>query len=1059
MAFLGDLVVGLKADVKNFDKAEKRLDRFTKRVQKSTSSLQRHSESMMRIGMYTSMFITLPILGAGAATLAFQKRFGATMNRMENLLGNSGEQVDRWKGKIMDLAPETGQGPFAIARSLEIVQQEGIKAENSMALVEQAAKAASVTGVRSMSRMTQAIANVKQALDVSAESAASFVTKMVGEEGMQRTFRISTMIGEISSNANSLGVSLSELGGVLGTVSDQGRMSWRIASDLNSVFSDLLGSTDDYMGTVKNLRSVLRDEGLKSFLESIERLEGTVAFEEIFSKSSMKILRNLTNNMDQVTKSMKRFGKNGRTMQELLQGASDTVQLQFKKAIATLESTFVELGNTLKHPTIMLLKDLNSALQDAIGWFKSLTESEIEFYLSLLKVAAAIGPVLASLGILGSIISQIGRLLVTVRKGFAYFSVIFKSSFLGPISMGITLLTTIIVHFEDFIGMLRRLLGIQKDNAEQFKKSSKLAREYGEAMDAAGGVAKQATKDLREQRASIDVLETSLRNVSEAIKETEQEQKSSIPRTKRHKTLTRELARLEERRKNIISKINAKFGDYLDNEIKAGQAYEEIASQLDKVNKRLKERIKIKATEKAREELMKRMVNLQMKIQENEDDIRQAKLKNNKAAGQQYGIMKRINSINKTIMKDLRGQYMNLGKMLDEMSDKINDVKDGKDDKDGKDGILGVGGAAEDTMGPLEILRQKLEMIRIKNESMGISFDHVKAKMNAYKQAIDGYSEKLAKQEDVTDAQRKQLDKLVSKYSSLKIESEGLKNTIGSVNEALYDSTRRVIGVGEKMNLNIEKRKQAIKKEILALSQRTALTKQESERLEDLINKYERLQDTQYGIKGKGFGTDFTVENLKSVQNALINTADKMPVMSDAASKASRIVSDAFKGMQNSISDALKNSENIFEAFGKFFKDFIQGLIIKLISAAVGTLLLATALQTLGLAPKAGPGPGVSTGFIGSLKKATEMMNTTGLFNMFGAQFASGGTVPYTGNYLVGEEGPEIVKMPGGAEVIPNNQIDENKFGTKHVVVTGRIAGEDIYLSSENYKRKKSNTL
>ena len=39
-------------------------------------------------------------------------------------------------------------------------------------------------------------------------------------------------------------------------------------------------------------------------------------------------------------------------------------------------------------------------------------------------------------------------------------------------------------------------------------------------------------------------------------------------------------------------------------------------------------------------------------------------------------------------------------------------------------------------------------------------------------------------------------------------------------------------------------------------------------------------------------------------------------------------------------------------------------------------------------------------------------------------KYAEGGTVPYTGLALVGEEGPELVTLPGGADVIPSRTVE-----------------------------------
>jgi len=53
---------------------------------------------------------------------------------------------------------------------------------------------------------------------------------------------------------------------------------------------------------------------------------------------------------------------------------------------------------------------------------------------------------------------------------------------------------------------------------------------------------------------------------------------------------------------------------------------------------------------------------------------------------------------------------------------------------------------------------------------------------------------------------------------------------------------------------------------------------------------------------------------------------------------------------------------------------------------------------------------------------------------------AQGGPITRTGSYLVGERGPEIVRMPAGANVVPNHAIGGN---TINVNVSGRVGASD----------------
>lgn len=59
---------------------------------------------------------------------------------------------------------------------------------------------------------------------------------------------------------------------------------------------------------------------------------------------------------------------------------------------------------------------------------------------------------------------------------------------------------------------------------------------------------------------------------------------------------------------------------------------------------------------------------------------------------------------------------------------------------------------------------------------------------------------------------------------------------------------------------------------------------------------------------------------------------------------------------------------------------------------------------------------------------------------------ASGGLIQRTGNYLVGEAGPEIVSLPAGANVVPNNQM-RGGGQVVNVYVNGRLGASDRELN------------
>lgn len=108
--------------------------------------------------------------------------------------------------------------------------------------------------------------------------------------------------------------------------------------------------------------------------------------------------------------------------------------------------------------------------------------------------------------------------------------------------------------------------------------------------------------------------------------------------------------------------------------------------------------------------------------------------------------------------------------------------------------------------------------------------------------------------------------------------------------------------------------------------------------------------------------------------------------------------------------------------------------------AAGGAALGAVAGGIIGsVVPGAGTIAGAALG--------AKIGGTIGGFAGAAGQMASGGTNIMGGNYLVGENGPEIVSIPGGSSVVNNTNTRSAMGNTIHVHVNGRIGASDQELN------------
>ena len=89
-----------------------------------------------------------------------------------------------------------------------------------------------------------------------------------------------------------------------------------------------------------------------------------------------------------------------------------------------------------------------------------------------------------------------------------------------------------------------------------------------------------------------------------------------------------------------------------------------------------------------------------------------------------------------------------------------------------------------------------------------------------------------------------------------------------------------------------------------------------------------------------------------------------------------------------------------------------------------------------------GPG-GTIAGAVTGAKIGAAIGGTAGL----AGRMASGGTNLMGGNYVVGENGPEIVSIPGGSSVVNNTNTRSAMGNTIHVHGNGRVGASEQELN------------
>jgi hypothetical protein len=178
---------------------------------------------------------------------------------------------------------------------------------------------------------------------------------------------------------------------------------------------------------------------------------------------------------------------------------------------------------------------------------------------------------------------------------------------------------------------------------------------------------------------------------------------------------------------------------------------------------------------------------------------------------------------------------------------------------------------------------------------------------------------------------------------------------------------------------------------------------------------------------------------------------ERMKVMAEEMPSLAESLTNAMETSFGKLADVLGQGADNFKKFGQQLKQAVKGIIGTLISQAVATMVASALKDWSTKVPFGYIIAPVMAAAAGGLAKTA--------FNSLVGSFATGGIVPNTGYALVGERGPEIVKLPANTQVYSNQQSRSmlgglGGFGGS--AVTFRIEGDTLVGVLNNYNKGKN---
>ena len=173
MKTLAALNVRIGTNIKGFEAGMKKTTRRLKKLQRDTG----------RIGSAIQNNITLPLLAVGAASAKLFLDVGQNFNKIENLVGVTGEGLQTLKDGVKDLSEEVGVSQAKLSDALFVVTSAGLDVAEAMEVLAEASKASAVGlgDTTEIARASTAVLNAYGKENISAAEATNVLFNTVKE--------------------------------------------------------------------------------------------------------------------------------------------------------------------------------------------------------------------------------------------------------------------------------------------------------------------------------------------------------------------------------------------------------------------------------------------------------------------------------------------------------------------------------------------------------------------------------------------------------------------------------------------------------------------------------------------------------------------------------------------------------------------------------------------------------------------------------------------------------------------------------------------------------------
>lgn len=440
--------------------AQSTLNEFINSSNSAGTRFEALGSSLKTVGSNMSKYVTLPLAGIGAASVATAANFEKSMSQVAATMGMTAEEINngsesykKLEKAALDMGATTQFSASEASEALNYLALAGYDAEKSVETLPTVLNLAAAGGLE-LGYASDVMTDAMSALGLETSQAANFVDQLAKTSQKSNTSvgQLGEAILTVGGTAKVLAGGTTEMNTALGILADNGIKGAEGGTALRNVILSLSAPTDkaaktmnklglevfDAQGNMRPLNEIFKD--LDGTLSTMTQGEQTKVLSELFNKVDLKSVNALLANSGERFDELSGYIANADgAAADMADTMNNNLSGQLTLLKSGLEGAAISIGNAL----MPMIKVLVEWINNLVNWFNNLNPGIQTAITMFGLVVASIGPVLL---IVGHLCIAIGGLITFFSASGAGAGILSAAigALSGPIGMAIAAITALI---------------------------------------------------------------------------------------------------------------------------------------------------------------------------------------------------------------------------------------------------------------------------------------------------------------------------------------------------------------------------------------------------------------------------------------------------------------------------------------------------------------------------------------------------------------------------------------------------------------------------------------